>query len=128
MSPVWTEIEWWPGAELNHRHADFQSAALPTELPGHLGGIAAEAAPAGSGGILRGRPGLPSRNPGAGCKKPYLGLKSGGGAAPPPKKNFSISASRNLRALGSKGVRRYSLMSMVWWASHCCQACLETFS
>ena len=26
---------WWPGAELNCRHADFQSAALPTELPGH---------------------------------------------------------------------------------------------
>ena len=26
--------EWWPGVELNHRHADFQSAALPTELPG----------------------------------------------------------------------------------------------
>src|SRR5690242_18112405 len=26
--------EWCPGAELNHRHADFQSAALPTELPG----------------------------------------------------------------------------------------------
>ena len=23
-----------PGAESNHRHADFQSAALPTELPG----------------------------------------------------------------------------------------------
>ena len=28
-------IFWCPGAELNHRHADFQSAALPTELPGH---------------------------------------------------------------------------------------------
>ena len=26
--------EWCPGAELNHRHRDFQSRALPTELPG----------------------------------------------------------------------------------------------
>ncbi len=26
---------WWPGAGSNHRHTDFQSAALPTELPGH---------------------------------------------------------------------------------------------
>ncbi len=25
---------WWPGAELNCRHYDFQSYALPTELPG----------------------------------------------------------------------------------------------
>ena len=30
--------KWCPGADLNHRHADFQSAALPTELPGHLCG------------------------------------------------------------------------------------------
>ena len=29
-----TFIYWWPGAESNCRHADFQSAALPTELPG----------------------------------------------------------------------------------------------
>ena len=27
--------KWWPGTELNRRHADFQSAALPAELPGH---------------------------------------------------------------------------------------------
>jgi hypothetical protein len=29
------EKEWCPGADLNHRHEDFQSTALPTELPGH---------------------------------------------------------------------------------------------
>ena len=28
---------WCPGAELNHRHTDFQSVALPTELPGRRG-------------------------------------------------------------------------------------------
>ena len=27
--------EGWPGTELNRRHRDFQSPALPTELPGH---------------------------------------------------------------------------------------------
>lgn len=27
-------LEWCPGAESNHRHRDFQSRALPTELPG----------------------------------------------------------------------------------------------
>ena len=26
---------WCPGAGSNHRHCDFQSHALPTELPGH---------------------------------------------------------------------------------------------
>jgi hypothetical protein len=29
------ERKWWPGTELNRRHKDFQSSALPTELPGH---------------------------------------------------------------------------------------------
>ena len=32
----WRTIKkWWPEVESNHRHADFQSAALPTELSGH---------------------------------------------------------------------------------------------
>ena len=31
-------IKWCPGADSNHRHADFQSAALPTELPGQSKG------------------------------------------------------------------------------------------
>jgi hypothetical protein len=35
-------LEWCPEADLNHRHADFQSAALPTELSGHLGGFRGE--------------------------------------------------------------------------------------
>ena len=29
-------ILWWPGRESNPRHGDFQSPALPTELPGHV--------------------------------------------------------------------------------------------
>jgi hypothetical protein len=29
-------VFWWPVAESNHGHADFQSAALPTELTGRL--------------------------------------------------------------------------------------------
>src|SRR5689334_9448587 len=29
---------WCPGTELNRRHEDFQSSALPTELPGHPAG------------------------------------------------------------------------------------------
>ncbi len=26
----------WAGADLNRRHTDFQSVALPTELPAHI--------------------------------------------------------------------------------------------
>src|SRR2546429_7137923 len=28
-------LEWWAGTGLNRRHQDFQSCALPTELPAH---------------------------------------------------------------------------------------------
>ena len=31
-----TEEIWWPIAESNHGHKDFQSSALPTELIGLL--------------------------------------------------------------------------------------------
>ena len=41
------------------------------------------------------------------------GTNSLGFSAPVPKKNFSISSTRNLRAFGSIGDSRYSLMSMV---------------
>ncbi len=41
----------WPGAESNCRHADFQSAALPTELPGP---IARGLSPAARNVILHG--------------------------------------------------------------------------
>ena len=34
--------EWWAGAELNCRHRDFQSRALPTELPAHSRGESRE--------------------------------------------------------------------------------------
>ena len=33
---------WCPGAESNHRHEDFQSTALPTELPGRKRGVQLE--------------------------------------------------------------------------------------
>ena len=34
-SMIYLSFWWWPEVESNHRHADFQSAALPTELSGH---------------------------------------------------------------------------------------------
>ena len=30
---------WWDGVELNHRDMDFQSIALPAELPPRIGGF-----------------------------------------------------------------------------------------
>ena len=31
--------KWWRRPESNRRHKDFQSFALPTELPSHTGGL-----------------------------------------------------------------------------------------
>ena len=44
MSYIWKQnnfhkldgLFWCPEAESNHRHGDFQSPALPTELSGHM--------------------------------------------------------------------------------------------
>ena len=62
---------WWPSAELNHGHADFQSAALPTELLGqrdqeysestacrqkNLGGSSPDAWPGRIGSVCRLQP------------------------------------------------------------------------
>ncbi len=35
VEPAVADLQWWPGTESNCRHGDFQSPALPTELPGH---------------------------------------------------------------------------------------------
>ena len=51
---------WCPGAESNHRHADFQSAALPTELPGHGVWRGAVLNPLGRFKSTAGRPDWPS--------------------------------------------------------------------
>ena len=46
--------KWCPGADSNHRHADFQSAALPTELSGHPGRRSPQ-----KGCLLKGGVGVP---------------------------------------------------------------------
>ena len=38
---MFTGLFWWAGSESNTRHEDFQSSALPTELPAHRGGYCA---------------------------------------------------------------------------------------
>jgi hypothetical protein len=38
MRGSFTRAAWWLGAESNRRHEDFQSSALPTELPSRMTG------------------------------------------------------------------------------------------
>src|SRR5262249_37431963 len=53
--------KWWPGSESNQRHADFQSAALPTELPGQAGRTARAGSVRKEGRVLNRRTPGPSR-------------------------------------------------------------------
>jgi hypothetical protein len=94
---------------LNPRHADFQSAALLTSHWSFLETTAQD-------GYER-RSAVPHGdidNPlSTWSHDAYFGTNSFGFSDPAPKKNFSISLTRNARALGSIGVRRFSLISVV---------------
>jgi hypothetical protein len=49
------KLKWCPGAESNHRHADFQSAALPLSYPGGPeagGGLENKVRPAGKVAVI----------------------------------------------------------------------------
>src|SRR2546421_4962018 len=55
---VWrwtTLVSQWQGAESNRRHADFQSAALPTELPGRAYAGEELSGPTGAVGVAKAR-------------------------------------------------------------------------
>src|SRR2546430_2423207 len=53
----------WPGAESNRRHADFQSAALPTELPGRAYAGEELSGPTGAVGVAKAREQRPAPSP-----------------------------------------------------------------
>ena len=78
-------IKWCPETELNRRHADFQSAALPTELSGHItrrhcrSGVAVLCEPTGA--VQRVRP-----------KNPSLVAYCGRWGVPPASGRSSFSA------------------------------------
>lgn len=59
-------MEWCPRADSNHRHSDFQSLALPTELLGHLG-LRHALGPLGSDAIGGAAAACPAQNRGFFC-------------------------------------------------------------
>ena len=69
---------WCPGAESNHRHRDFQSRALPTELPGRR--PASNEAAAEARGVIKALPRTVQNGPGPTESK---ALDADGGAETP---------------------------------------------
>ena len=118
---------WWPRVELNHRHKDFQSSALPTELLGQADDYTSCADPVfarrerdrirpgsmmcGRTGFVRGTPG-PVRHPGI---SPSLAHPPGSAkvprkpASPPPSLRSLAGTVRSypsqLHAHGTRPVR-----------------------
>lgn len=100
---TWEGSEWCPGADSNHRHHNFQSCALPTELPGHTGGLLVSGGRAAAPEELR----TPSRcteqrrrliGPGPGSVQP-----PGAGIAIFPKEFFPGNSGKIPRIPASSG-------------------------
>ena len=71
---------WCPGAGSNHRHRDFQSRALPTELPGHAirgpAAVRSGASPSRRLPACPPRPGPAHRRAGRRCDSPRPAISS----------------------------------------------------
>ena len=120
----------WPEVESNHRHADFQSAALPTELPGHRRerDRVLERSPPGAS---RRTPHRRSRCPGARTlhlrlpadtlRLTAVALQRGGGravlACPVPRIRSRLSLSREAhpRKPGDVRIREFATGYTLWW-------------
>ena len=75
-----SHVGWCPGTESNCRHADFQSAALPSELPGQPGGGFITQAPRAVNGGAQGAP--RRRPPPAAGPEGHRGPRAPSGAWP----------------------------------------------
>ena len=91
------EVMWCPGAESNHRHCDFQSHALPTELPGRH--------QPGEGCNRRGY-----RKAADGCPALYAGFTR---RPLRPKRRHAVSASAWLRDAGRGGITNMNGASII---------------
>ena len=78
-SDVTTEEKWWTGRELNPRHRDFQSRALPTELPVHRAATGRRVPPEASATLPEGPAAVQRLTPRGPEKAPALDVRRAGG-------------------------------------------------